>query len=288
LFLVLAFVVLVVGAYLANAVDATSQRPAIGLAALAAFALALASWRAERQTRQRIEELTETRRRDAWRMRSELDEAHARSHRALERAVAAESAVQTLMAATESLLAVRHALLAAAAAPATVVAPPAPVAAPVVAPAPVVTPTPVAAPAPVLPQAPPTTPPLRVPAPVQPAAAAFTPTFVPTSVPTPAAAPAPAPVAPAAAAAMAPAAALTPPTLVWPLADLPAQQREPSLDLPLIPAPGGRVAPRFVPVESPRGVVSSMSASGAGTEPIPASELVDITSTSTTRYARPA
>jgi hypothetical protein len=252
-FVLLAFVVLAVGAYLANAVGSNSQRPAIGLAALAAAGLALVSARAERQTRQQIEELSEARRRDGWRMRSELDEAHARSHRALQRAVAAESAVQTLMAATESLLAVRHALIAAATA-----APVAP-----------------AATAPTAPTAVPATP---TSSPVlRPAAAAFTPTFVPQAAPVPSAPSAP----------LAPAAALTPPTLIWPLADLPAAQREPSLDLPLVPAPGGRVSPRFVPVESPRRAVASTTAT-AGTEPLPVSELVDLSSTVTTRYARPA
>jgi hypothetical protein len=272
-FVLLAFVVLAVGAYLANAVGSNSQRPAIGLAALAAAGLALVSARAERQTRQQIEELTEARRRDGWRMRSELDEAHARSHRALQRAVAAESAVQTLMAATESLLAVRHALIAAAtAAPAAAPAPtaPAPTAPAPTAPAPAATAPTRAA-----------TGPAAVPAtssPVlQPAAAAFTPTFVPQAAPVPSAPPAP----------LAPAAALTPPTLIWPLADLPAAQREPSLDLPLVPAPGGRVSPRFVPVESPRRAVASTTAT-AGTEPLPVSELVDLSSTVTTRYARPA
>ena len=113
----LAFAILVVGAYLANAVDSTTQRPAIGLAALAAASLALVSARAERQSRRRMEDLSETQRRDAWRMRAELDEAHARSQRALQRAIAAEAAVQTLMAATDSLLAAqRHTLVVAAAA----------------------------------------------------------------------------------------------------------------------------------------------------------------------------
>src|SRR3954464_9163587 len=116
-FVLLAFAILVVGGYLANTVDSTTQRPAIGLAALAAAALALLSARSERQGRGRMEELSEAQRRDAWRMRAELDEAHARSQRALERAIAAEAAVQTLAAATESpLLIQRHSMVVAAAA----------------------------------------------------------------------------------------------------------------------------------------------------------------------------
>jgi hypothetical protein len=269
-FIALAFAVLVVGAYLANAVDSTTQRPAIGLAALAGAALALVSARAERQIRQRIDELTEARQHDVWRMRSELDEAHARSLRALHRAVAAETAVHTLMAATESLLAVRHVLLTAAPAPVIAAAPivepvgvpSAPASPPVVATpqVPVPTPTPVSAP--------------------EPAVAAFVPTFVRgPAIPAQ-------PVAPAAALA-GPTAV---PTLIWPLADLPAPRREPSLDLPLVPAPGARIPPLFVPVESPpaHAFVSSTTASNAGTEPEPLSELVDLTSTSTSRYARPA
>src|SRR3954451_2050068 len=116
-FVLLAFAILVGGGYLANTVDSTTQRPAIGLAALAAAALALLSARSERQGRGRMEELSEAQRRDAWRMRAELDEAHARSQSALERALSTEAAVHTLIAATESLLAVqRHSLAVGAAA----------------------------------------------------------------------------------------------------------------------------------------------------------------------------
>lgn len=270
-FLILAFVVLVVGAYLANTVD-TSQRPAIGLAALAAAGLAIVSARAERSTQARFEELNEARRRDAWRVRSELDEAHARSQRALQRAMAAESAVQTLMAATESLLAVRHALLTATPA----------VAAPVqaaAATAPMWTPPTVVPPAVVQPIQAPAPLPTPMPAP----APAHVPAQEPIFAPAAAFMPVPATYAPAAALAD----TLTPPTLVWPLADLP-EPRRPSLDLPLIPAPVARVSPLFAPVEAPaqRGTTPSTSTSGA--EPRAASELVDITSTSTQRFARPA
>jgi hypothetical protein len=281
-FIALAFAVLVVGAYLANAVDATSQRPAIGLAALAAAGLALVSARAERQTRERIEELNESRRRDAWRMRSELDEAHARSHRALQRAIAAETAVHTLMAATESLLAVRHALMVTSVTPEPVVVATAPsVPAPlelVLPPAPMTPPLPLPAPAVIQPA-------VIQPAVIEPAAAAYAPPQ-PVASPRPVTPPA-APVAPP----LAPAAALAPAaTLIWPLAEVPAPRREPSLDLPLVPAPSARVSPLFVPVESPgpRAVPSSTTATSAGTEPSPVSELVDVTSTITTRYARPA
>jgi len=83
---------------------------------LATAALALVSGRTERQNRQRMDELAESRRRDAWRMRAELDEAHARAQRALERAIAAEAALHTLMATTENLLAVHRAMIIAAAA----------------------------------------------------------------------------------------------------------------------------------------------------------------------------
>jgi hypothetical protein len=49
------------------------------------------------------------------------------------------------------------------------------------------------------------------------------------------------------------------------------------------------VAPLFVPVESPAArAVSPSTATTSGTEPSAAPQLVDLTSTSTTRYARPA
>jgi hypothetical protein len=264
--------VLVFGAYLANSVD-TSQRPAIGLAALAAAGLAVVSARAERNTRARIDELNEARRRDAQRVRTELDEAHARSQRAVERAMAAESAVQTLMAATEGLLAVRHALMAAAPAVAAPVEPlpvwtaPAGIGPEQSPPAPLSSPLPDGA--------------TLAPVPEPGQAPAQQPDQQPIFAPAAAFLPVPAPYTPAVALAE------PPPTLVWPLADLP-EPRRPSLDLPLIPAPVARVSPLFVPVESPaqRGVTPTTSTSGA--EPRGASELVDVTSTSTTRFARPA
>jgi hypothetical protein len=261
--------VLVFGAYLANSVD-TSQRPAIGLAALAAAGLAVVSARAERSTRARIDELNEARRRDAQRVRSELDEAHARSQRALERATAAESAVQTLMAATESLLAVRHALLTAA--PVVAVEPlpvwTPPVETSAVQPLPVPVASPLADPVAPLP-----------PSPESGQGQDQQPIFAPAAP----FMPVPAPYAPAAALAD----TVTPPTLVWPLADLP-EPRRPSLDLPLIPAPAARVSPLFAPVESPVPRLVAPTTSTSGAEPRGASELVDITSTSTTRFARPA
>lgn len=262
-FVALAFAILVVGAYLANAVDSTTQRPAIGLAALAAASLALVSARAERQSRRRMEDLSESQRRDAWRMRAELDEAHARSQRALQRAIAAEAAVQTLMAATDSLLAAqRHTLVVAAAAQN---AQPAPV-------------------TPALPLAPPE----LAPDPEQPVAA-FGQPWGGESLP-----------GPAGPGVQAPAAALLDPltTLVWPLADLPAPQREPSLDLPLVRANRPQVTPLFLPVDNLEGGhPASATASGsspalaatstAGVEPGVAAQNVDLTST-VTRYARPA
>ena len=223
-------------------------------------------------TQARFEELDEAQRRDAWRVRSELDEAHARSQRALQRAIAAESAVQTLMAATESLLAVRHALdslppsrSSGSAGPATppVWIPPAALLRRSRSRSTVLPRGRTPMPAPGAP------PPCRPQEPIFAPAAAFMPV--------------PATYAPAAALAD----TLTPPTLVWPLADLP-EPRRPSLDLPLIPAPVARVSPLFAPVEAPaqRGTTPSTSTSGA--EPRAASELVDITSTSTQRFARPA
>ena len=92
----------------------------------------------------------------------------------------------------------------------------------------------------------------------------------------------------------APAATLLDPptTLVWPLADLPAPQRQPSLDLPLVRAHRPRVTPLFVPVESPDAEAAPAgstpgSTSAAGIEPAAATQNVDLTST-VTRYARPA
>ena len=286
-FIFLAFAILVVGAYLANTVDSTAQRPAIGLAALAAATLALVAARSERQSRRRMQDLAETQRRDESRMRAELDEVHARSQRALQRAIAAEAAVHTLIAATESLLAVqRHALAYTAAQPVAAV--------PAAAPAPVhvlpAEPSPIfeQATSPVLTQptaSPPPAPPVFTPAAVQPAAAAaFEEPWVPdfTSRPTGMGVQAPA------------ATLLDPPTtLVWPLADLPAPQRQPSFDLPLVSASRPRVTPLFVPVESPdtepapASSTASPSTSSAGVEPAPATQNVDLTST-VTRYARPA
>jgi hypothetical protein len=98
----------------------------------------------------------------------------------------------------------------------------------------------------------------------------------------------------------APAAALLDPltTLVWPLADLPAPQREPSLDLPLVRANRPQVTPLFHPVDNLEGAYpATATASGsssalaatstAGVEPGVAAQNVDLTST-VTRYARPA
>jgi hypothetical protein len=228
-FFALAFAVLVVGAYLADTVTAKSERPAIGLAALASAAVALLSARAERLTRRRLEELAEARRRDVWRMRTELDEAHARSLRALERAMAAETTVHQLTSVTQSMLAVRHVRLTASAT----------------------------------------------------SVIAATPAVRPFLVELPLAA----------------AASEEPPTtLIWPLADLPAAQRQPSLDLPLVPAQGSRVPPLFVPVESPTPPASGPAAGpgstteSTGIEPTAPPELVDLTATSTSnsRYSRPA
>ncbi|HTY71688.1 MAG TPA: hypothetical protein VMI11_04590 [Actinomycetes bacterium] len=235
-FIALAFVVLVAGAYLANTVD-NAARPAVGLASLSAAALALLSARVERRTRARIEELNEAQRREAYRMRVELDEAHARAQRALQRAASAEAAVYALTAATEGLLAARQALIAAS---------------------------------------------------VHAGAAPTTPSVAPeTQQPQllrPTVPPFPEPAGP-----FAPAASLTPPSLEWPLADVPAPRREPSLDLPLVPAPVAPVTPLFVPVESPTqpSTGAASTATGNGTEPR-SSELVDLTSTSTTHFARPA
>ncbi len=299
-FVFLAFAILVVGAYLANAVDSTTQRPAIGLAALAAASLALVGARSERESRRRMEDLAETQRRDARRTRAELDEAHARSQRALQRAIAAEAAVNTLVAATESLLAAqRHAVVVAAApqpvAP-NLAATPAPVEVPQAEPSPIFEQA--AAPVPPQPATPlPPAPPLFTPAPapalVEPAAAAaalaqpWVPDF--TSLPTGTEVQAPA------------ATLLDPPTtLVWSLDDLPAPRppsldlpapRQPSLDLPLVRADRPRVTPLFVPVEGPDTesvpASSAASTSSAGVEPAPATQNVDLTST-VTRYARPA
>jgi hypothetical protein len=229
-------------------------------------------------------------------MRAELDEAHARSQRALERAIAAEAAVHTLIAATESLLAVqRHAMVVAAAAQ-PAVQPPAQAPAP--APAYVAQPEPSPifeqAAAPFLPVAPapapapvPSAPPVFTPAPAQaqPAAALAAP-WAPDSFAS----------RPAGTGVRAPAATLLDPptTLVWPLADLPAPQRQPSLDLPLVRANRPQVSPLFVPVAgpdadaSPVGTVTDQAAtSSAGVEPAPPTQHVDLTST-VTRYARPA
>ena len=304
-FIFLAFAILLVGAYLANAVDSNSQRPAIGLAALAAAILALFAARSERQSRRRMEELAEAQRRDAWRTRAELDEAHARSQRALQRAIAAEAAVHTLIAATENLLAVqRHAMaVAAAAQPVTQVPAALPVYVPPVEPspifeqaaAPVLQPIlqPVLQPGAALPPAPPVFTPAAAPA--QPAAAAFADPWAPDSFSA----------RPTGTGVQAPAAALLDPptTLVWPLADLPAPrqpsldlpalQRQSSLDLPLVSAGRPRVTPLFVPVESPdaeatpSGSAAPGSSSSTGVEPAPATQNVDLTST-VTRYARPA
>src|SRR3954453_3685833 len=238
-FVLLAFAILVVGGYLANAVDSTTQRPAIGLAALAAAALALLSARSERQRRGRMEELSEAQRRDEWRMRAEVDEAHARSQRALERALSTEAAVHTLIAATESLLAVqRHSLAVAAAAQPARPAVPVPQQASqempqevraVVAPpeaSPIFEQTPARPAAAPLPPAPPVFTPQ--PPQAQPAAAGVANPWAPDSIGSP----------PAGTDTHAPAAALLerPTTLVWPLADLPAPQRQHSLDLPLVRA----------------------------------------------------
>jgi hypothetical protein len=255
LLVALAFGVLAVGAYLADAVESSSQRPAIGFAALAGAAVALGCARAQRQVHQRIAGIVDGRRRDMWRLRSELDEAHARTLRGLERAIAAETEVRTLRAAMESVLVARPVL------PATL-----------------------AVPVPVAPAAPP----VAVEAPSVPAVAVEPPS-VPAPVPEPAAQALPveveAPGVPAPV--LEPVGAASIPALIWPFADRPAPQREPSLHLPLVPARGARNPP---PADSTaaRAAASSTTASTSGTEPAASPDLVDLTSTSTSRYARPA